>query len=118
MDAKRLFSMVLPTSSLGGCAQPPATPTPTPAFELEDPLADPVGHLCLDSTGRIHSTFYRIIHLDDMSGAGMTVYSSIGLDLLYGTAVATLGRPYLSDINHDRIVRMDDMNGAIGTTFP
>ena len=64
MDAKRWFSLVLLTPLLVACAQPAATPTPTPpSMMLKDP-----GGIFVDSGRRIYVVDEgnnRIVRLDE-----------------------------------------------------
>jgi len=111
MDAKRWFCLVLLTSLLAGCVQATPTPRPTLTPKPKNPLGEDVFRIALDSSGRIYSGWMRIFRLDDMSGAGMTFYSWIGVSGLNDVAVDASGRIYAADCSNDQIVRMDDMEG-------
>ncbi len=65
---------------------------------------------------------YRIVRIDDMTGAGWTTFGSTGsgvnqFNLPFGIFVDATGKIYVADSGNNRLVRFDDMTGAGWTTF-
>ena len=85
------------------------------------PFIEPLG-IALDSAGRIYvadNGNYRIVRMDDMTGAGWTTFGTRGsgpgqFENLFGIAVDATGRIYGVDA---QVVRVDDISGAGWTTF-
>ena len=80
--------------------------------------------VALDTLGRIYVADrgnHRIVRFDDMSGAGWTTYGhadpqqKVGpgvFDLLGGIAVGSNGLIYVTDVNENVVISIQDMSGA------
>ena len=74
--------------------------------------APPAGHIYVADRGNS-----RIVRMNDMSGAGWTVFGISGsgfkqFNFPRGLFVDTAGRIYVADTDNHRIVRVNDMSGA------
>ena len=63
-------------------------------------------------------TFPQVIRMDDMSAAGWTAFGTLGSEANQFRSPRSIfvdasGRIYVADYGNQRIVRMDDMTGAV-----
>ncbi|HVT11031.1 MAG TPA: NHL repeat-containing protein [Fimbriimonadaceae bacterium] len=83
------------------------------------------GKIAVDNLGRIYVTDtynYRVVRIDDMTGAGWTAYGHSGsgtgtFNQPSGIAVSSTYQIYVTDPYVGEIIRFDDMTGSNWTTF-
>lgn len=114
-------ALVFLTVLVTGCAQvTPPLPT-SPTSPSLSPFAT-VGFETASASSRkkiyiADRINHRIVHMDDMSGAGWTAFGGEGSGIgqfrePFWVSIDDRGRIYVADVGNHRIVRFDDMTGS------